>query len=106
MTTLTPTQARVNLSDLLSRALKGEDIGILHHGKIIALRQVTVTSSDYIENEYGLSSEEWSRTAIKLHEKGKQARESGKAKLFTGNIEDAFDTKTPIETISHRRTRP
>jgi len=40
MTTLTPTQARGNLSSLLSRALSGEDIGILHHGKIIALRQV------------------------------------------------------------------
>ena len=46
MTTLTPTQARVNLSALLSRALKGEDIGILHQGKVIALRQVAVTSTD------------------------------------------------------------
>lgn len=90
MTTLTPTQARVNLSDLLSRALNGEDIGILHHGKIIALRQVEVTSTDYVATEYGLSSEEWGRATKNLHEKGKTARRNGKAKRFTGNIEDAL----------------
>ncbi|MDD5350611.1 MAG: hypothetical protein PHQ12_10405 [Chthoniobacteraceae bacterium] len=90
MTTLTPTQARVNLSALLSRALKGEDIGILHQGKIIALRQVNVTSTDYVEAEYGLSTEEWGRVTSKLHEKGKKARATGKAKRFTGNIEDAL----------------
>ena len=90
MTTLTPTQARVNLSDLLSRALKGEDIGILHHGKIIALRQVEVTSTDYVETEYGLSTEEWGRATKNLHEKSKTARKTSKAKRFTGNIEDAL----------------
>ena len=90
MTTLTPTQARVNLSALLSRALKGEDIGILHHGKIIALRQVEVTSTDYVGTEYGLSTEEWGHVTSNLHEKGKTALKTGKAKRFTGNIEDAL----------------
>ena len=90
MTTLTPTQARVNLSDLLSRALKGEDIGILHQGKIIALRQVEVTSTDYVETEYGIASEEWRRVTRNLHEKGKTARHHSKAKRFTGNIEEAL----------------
>jgi antitoxin (DNA-binding transcriptional repressor) of toxin-antitoxin stability system len=90
MMTLTPTQARVNLSALLSRALKGEDIGILHQGKIIALRQVHVTSTDYVETEYGLSTEEWGRVTSHLNEKGKKARRTGKAKRFTGNIEDAL----------------
>jgi len=90
MTTLTPTQARVNLSALLSRALNGEDIGILHQGKIIALRQVQVTSTDYVETEYGLSNEEWGQASSNLHEKGKKARATGKAKRFSGNIEDAL----------------
>ena len=38
MTTLSPTQARTNLSSLLKRAAKGEDIGILHGDQVIALR--------------------------------------------------------------------
>ena len=90
MLTLTPTQARVNLSDLLSRALNGEDIGILHRGKIIALRQVEVTSTDYVETEYGLTPDEWGHTSQKLHEKGKTSLKAGKAKRFTGDLEDAL----------------
>jgi len=96
MTTLTPTQARVNLSALLSRALKGEDIGILHQGKVIALRQVAVTSTDYVETEYGLSSEEWGRASRNLHEKGEKACRTGKAKRFTGNIEDALKDEPTV----------
>ena len=37
MTTLSPTRARANLSSFLKRAAKGEDIGILHGDKVIAL---------------------------------------------------------------------
>ena len=35
MLTLTPTAARGNLSELLRRALKGDDIGIVVDGKIV-----------------------------------------------------------------------
>lgn len=90
MTTLTPTKARSNLSALLGRALKGEEIGILVQGKVVVLRPVTVTATDYVETEYGLSSEEWTAVSRNLHAKGKTARETGKAKRFTGNIEDAL----------------
>jgi antitoxin (DNA-binding transcriptional repressor) of toxin-antitoxin stability system len=90
MTTLTPTKARSNLSDLLLRALKGEEIGILVHGKIVALRPVTVTATDYVSAEYGLAPDEWKAVSKKLHAKGKKNREAGKAKRFTGNIEDAL----------------
>ena len=90
MTTLTPTEARINLSSLLSRAMAGEDIGIVHRGKIIALRQVTVTPTDYVESEYGLTSKEWERAALNLHEKGKRARREGKARRFTGDIEETL----------------
>ena len=40
MLTLTPTAARGNLSELLRRALRGDDIGIVVDGKIVALRPV------------------------------------------------------------------
>jgi len=90
MTTLTSTNARANLSGLLRRALKGEDIGILIEGRVVALRPVNVTSTDYVESEYGMNTEAWEATAKNLHEKGKAARQSGKAKRFTGNIEDAL----------------
>jgi antitoxin (DNA-binding transcriptional repressor) of toxin-antitoxin stability system len=88
MTTLTATEARTNLSALLQRALDGQDIGIIVKGRIIALRPVEVVSTDYIEKEYGLDSEEWDRAAKHLHEKGKKARASGKAKRFTGSLEN------------------
>lgn len=90
MTTLTATNARANLSGFLRRALKGEDIGILIEGQVVALRPVKVTSTDYVEAEYGLNTEAWETTAKNLHEKGKAARQTGKAKRFTGNIEDAL----------------
>ena len=58
MTTLTPTAARANLSNLLRRALKGDDIGIVFDGRIVALRPVAVESVDYAEREYGVTREE------------------------------------------------
>jgi len=91
MTTLTPTKARTNLSAWLRRALAGEDIGIMINGKIVALRPVEVASVDYVEKEYGLSASEWKETAKNLHEKGSKTRSAGKARKFTGNIEDALD---------------
>jgi hypothetical protein len=39
---------------------------------------------------YGLAPGEWKAVSRKLHAKGKKARENGKAKRFTGNIEDAL----------------
>jgi antitoxin (DNA-binding transcriptional repressor) of toxin-antitoxin stability system len=90
MTTTTPTQARVNLSGLLKRALEGDDIGIVYQGQIIALRPVKVSSTDYVKSEYGLSAEEWGRTAKNLHAKAQKTRKAGQAKRFTGNIEDAL----------------
>jgi antitoxin (DNA-binding transcriptional repressor) of toxin-antitoxin stability system len=90
MITLTATNARANLSGFLRRALKGEDIGIMIEGRVVALRPVNVTSTDYVEAEYGLDTQEWETTAKNLHEKGKAARQTGKAKRFTGNIEDAL----------------
>ncbi len=58
MKTLTITEARKNLSRWLVAASKGEDIGIISGADIIALRKVTVESTDYAQREYGATSEQ------------------------------------------------
>ena len=87
MTTLTATNARVNLSRLLRRALKGEDIGIVMEGKIIALRPVTVESTDYAMREYGATEGELEAFEKRTHEKIEKDRKAGKLHRFTGDIE-------------------
>lgn len=94
MTTLTPTNARANLSRLLRRALKGDDIGIVLDGKIIALRPVTVESTDYAMREYGATSAELIRFEKKVHAKIEKDRKAGKLHEFTGDIEDLVARKS------------
>jgi len=87
MTTLTPTSARANLSKLLRRALKGDDIGIVLDGKIIALRPVTVESTDYAAREYGVTAAEAVRFEKEVHAKIEKDRKAGKLHDFAGDIE-------------------
>lgn len=53
MKTLTITDAKKNLGAWLKAAAQGDDIGIVSGADIIALRKVTVESTDYAEREYG-----------------------------------------------------
>jgi antitoxin (DNA-binding transcriptional repressor) of toxin-antitoxin stability system len=87
MTTLTPTSARLNLSSLLRRALKGDDIGIVCDGKIVALRPVAVESADYAKREYGVTTDELTGFEKKVHGKVAKDRRAGKLHEFTGDIE-------------------
>lgn len=89
MKTMTATQARQRLGNILSQVLNGEDIGIVHSGtgKIIALRPVEVYSEDYALFEYGLTEKELKRAVqnIKktaIHEK--TTRWDGTAKSLRG----------------------
>lgn len=91
MTTLTPTKARANLSDLLRRALKGDDIGIVMDGKIIALRPVAVQSTDYAAREYGVTAEELEAFERIVHGKIQKERKAGKLRKFTGDIEQLVE---------------
>jgi hypothetical protein len=43
---------------LAEKATEGEDVRFVFNGKIIALRPVEVTSTDYALQEYGLSPSE------------------------------------------------
>ena len=87
MTTLSPTQARTNLSSLLKRAAKGEDIGILHGDQIIALRPVTVHSDDYALREYGATEQELDRFVKHANRQIAQERKAGTIKRYTGDLE-------------------
>jgi antitoxin (DNA-binding transcriptional repressor) of toxin-antitoxin stability system len=87
MTTLSPTQARTNLSSLLKRAAKGEDIGILHGDQIIALRPVTVHSDDYALREYGVTEPELDRFVKRTNRQIARERKAGTIKRYTGDLE-------------------
>jgi hypothetical protein len=76
MKTLTITKARQNLGDWLGRALRGEDIGIIHPtGEIVALRPTKVYSEDYGLTEYGLTQSE-SKRAVKNINKASKGEKS------------------------------
>jgi antitoxin (DNA-binding transcriptional repressor) of toxin-antitoxin stability system len=87
MRTLSPTQARANLSSLLKRAANGEDIGILHGDQVIALRPVTVHSDDYALREYGVTERELDRFVKRMDKKITLERKAGTIKRYSGNLE-------------------
>ena len=91
MLTLTPTAARGNLSELLRRALKGDDIGIVIDGKIVALRPVAVESMDYATREYGAAAMELNQFEQRTHGQIEKARNKGALHDFTGDIEAPAD---------------
>ena len=82
MKTLTPTQARQNLGAWLSRALNGEDIGIVCEGQIVALRPVKVYSEDYALIEYGLTQDELQAAHKNISREIALERKTGKLKNF------------------------
>ena len=75
MKTLTITKARQNLGGWLARALRGEDIGIIHPtGEIIALRPTRVYSEDYALTEYGLTQPELKRAIRNINQLSKNEK--------------------------------
>jgi antitoxin (DNA-binding transcriptional repressor) of toxin-antitoxin stability system len=87
MTTLSPTQARTNLSALLKRAAKGEDIGILHGGQVIALRPFKVHSDDYALQEYGVTAAELDAFVLRMRQRVARHRRADRMTIFSGDIE-------------------
>jgi antitoxin (DNA-binding transcriptional repressor) of toxin-antitoxin stability system len=87
VTTLSPTQARTNLSSLLKRAAKGEDIGILHGDQVIALRPVTVHSDDYALREYAVTEKELDRFVKRMEKQIARERKAGTVRRYTGDLE-------------------
>jgi antitoxin (DNA-binding transcriptional repressor) of toxin-antitoxin stability system len=87
MTTLTITKARANLSAILEKAKRGEDIGIVSGDQIVALRPVTISSDDYAWREYGVTPAELERFEKRMERKISADRKRGKIKRFSGNLE-------------------
>jgi len=87
VTTLSPTQARVNLSALLKRAANGEDIGILHGDKIIALRPVTVHADDYALREYDVTDADLQRFVKRADREISRERKTGRIRKYSGKLE-------------------
>jgi len=88
MQTLSPTKARSNLTFWLKAAACGQDVGILYGDQIIALRPVSVESTDYALREYGASNADVDRFSEKAHEEIQENRCAATLKSFTGNLED------------------
>ena len=78
MKTLSPTDARANMTRLLDRAIAGESIGITHKGRVIKLQPVPITE-DWAAQEYGLTGAELDRAADRLLKAGEEVLEAGRA---------------------------
>jgi hypothetical protein len=86
MKTLTVTAARQNLGAWLKRSLKGEDVGVMIDGAIVAFRPVKVFSEDYAEHEYGVTGEQLDRFADRADQELNAERKAGRLKPFTGKL--------------------
>ena len=72
----------------LKKACEGEDVGFVFEGKIVALRPVEVTSTDYALQEYGLTPAEMAKAEKRIHAEIKSARKRGEVTLFAGGADD------------------
>ena len=91
MFTTTATEARAGLSALLRKALDGQEIGIVCHSWIVALRPVEVTATDYAGSEYGITANDLQNIAKSAwRKKAKKAVKTGQARAFDGDIEKAI----------------
>ena len=85
MKTLSITEARANLSAVLERAKKGEDIGIISGNKIIHLKPVEVVpwEESYLYQEYGVTPDEW----VQFRKKMDTRRQKEKYVTFKGKFD-------------------
>ena len=86
MKTLTVTAARQNLGAWLKRTLRGEDVGVMIDGEVVAFRPVKVYSEDYAEHEYGVTGAQLDKFAEKVNQELDADRKSGRLKAFTGKL--------------------
>ncbi len=86
MKTLTVTAARQNLAVWLKKTLRGEDIGVVIDGAVVAFRPVKVYSEDYATQEYGVTPEELDRFAKRADRELDADRKAGRLKKFSGKL--------------------
>lgn len=78
MKTLSPTEARANMTRLLDEAIAGKAVGITHKGRIIKLQPVPVIE-DWAAQEYDLTSGELDTIAANLLKSGEELLAAGKS---------------------------
>jgi len=61
-------------------------VGFVFEGKIVALRPVEVTSTDYALREYGLTEAEAKAAERRIRKSIATERKRGTLKTFTGDI--------------------
>jgi antitoxin (DNA-binding transcriptional repressor) of toxin-antitoxin stability system len=86
MKTLSVTEGRHNLGAWLKRALRGEDVGFVVDGRIVALRPVEVDSTDYVLHEYGATEKQAEAAYKTVKAEVLAARKAGQIKAFTGKL--------------------
>lgn len=86
MKTLSITEGRQNLGSWLKRALRGDDVGFLVDGRVVALRPVSVHSEDYALQEYGIGEKQAERAYRAVKADVRAARASGQTKPFSGKL--------------------
>lgn len=86
MKTLSVTEGRQNLGAWLKRALRGEDVGFLVEGRVVALRPVEIHSDDYVLHEYGVTEKQAERAFQAVKADVRKARAAGQTKTFTGKL--------------------
>lgn len=83
MKTLTITDAKKNLGRWLDAAARGQNIGIICGGDIIALRKVEVESTDYAQREYGATEEQIAALEEATEKRYRRLKRSGKLATVT-----------------------
>ncbi len=86
MTTLSVTEGRQKLGLWLKRALRGEDVGFVVDGRVVALRPVDVYSADFVLQEYGVSETQAEQAYESVKADVQAAAKAGRSKLFTGTL--------------------
>ena len=86
MKTLTVTAARQNLGAWLKRTIKGEDIGVMIDGVVVAFRPVKIFSEDYAHHEYGVTDDELDGFAKRANAELDADAKAGRLKPFAGKL--------------------
>lgn len=74
MVTLTPSQARANLPDVLARVLEGEEIGIECNGRVVELRPAFEDATA----EYGPSADKMDAAFKRISTEIDEEKRTGK----------------------------
>ena len=89
--TLTIAAVRRRLGYWGKCALRGEEVGFMVDGQVIALRPVEVHSADYARQEYGVTERQLDRAVRHIRQELRQAKRAGRMVPFKYHRADGPD---------------